>query len=263
MLKTMKKTQKNQNGFGLVEALLLIIAVALVVFVGYYVWHTQKQTDKTLNQAAKVSDKSAQPVKLDTYVDPVANYSLKYPDSWKVKTTLGTQANQPTSQTSMTSPSGQAINLRTWYGGLGGACPETNGTPFSPANICPTNEYKLVENTGKTTQDFTDPTSGTIGSLPLYLVERIVGNPNDEHTQNVNDYVINLEEDQGGSPSDLINKPQIGLYTDFSDISYYINSNKFYDIDAYAVNNSPNFFSSSSGQEVKTILSSIDLENVK
>lgn len=44
-----------QKGFSAVEGLLTIIALALVVFVGYYVWHTQKQTDKTLNTALQTS----------------------------------------------------------------------------------------------------------------------------------------------------------------------------------------------------------------
>lgn len=58
MLILMKKNQKSQTGFGLIEALLLIIAVAIVAFVCYYVWRSQKQADKTLNQAASTSQTS-------------------------------------------------------------------------------------------------------------------------------------------------------------------------------------------------------------
>lgn len=47
--------KKSQYGFSVIEGLLIIIALTLVVFVGYYVWHTQKQTDKTLNTAAQTS----------------------------------------------------------------------------------------------------------------------------------------------------------------------------------------------------------------
>lgn len=49
----------NQKGFSLVEGLLVIIALALVVFVGYYVWHTQKDTNKQLDQANKTSQKAS------------------------------------------------------------------------------------------------------------------------------------------------------------------------------------------------------------
>jgi hypothetical protein len=41
----------NQRGFGAIEGLLIIIALTLIVFVGYYVWHTQKGADKTLDEA--------------------------------------------------------------------------------------------------------------------------------------------------------------------------------------------------------------------
>ena len=49
----------NQKGFTVIEGLLIIVAVTLIAFVGYYVWHTQKQTDKTLNQASSTSQKTA------------------------------------------------------------------------------------------------------------------------------------------------------------------------------------------------------------
>ncbi len=51
----MKKTPTNQKGITLVEGLIIVIALALILFVGYYVWHTQKQANKTLNTAAKAS----------------------------------------------------------------------------------------------------------------------------------------------------------------------------------------------------------------
>lgn len=46
---------KTQKGFGLVESLLVIIALSLVVFVGYYVWNTQKNVDKTSKDAVTAS----------------------------------------------------------------------------------------------------------------------------------------------------------------------------------------------------------------
>ncbi|MGC1177422.1 MAG: hypothetical protein WA843_05110 [Candidatus Saccharimonadales bacterium] len=51
----MKRTKSNQKGFSLVEGLLIVIAVALIAFVGYYVWHSQKEANKTLNAASKSS----------------------------------------------------------------------------------------------------------------------------------------------------------------------------------------------------------------
>jgi type II secretory pathway pseudopilin PulG len=45
----MSKT--SQSGFAVVELLLTLILVAIIGFTGYYVWHSQKQTDKALNVA--------------------------------------------------------------------------------------------------------------------------------------------------------------------------------------------------------------------
>lgn len=46
---------RKQKGFTVVEGLLLVIAVTLVVFVGYYVYHSQKNANDILNTAAQTS----------------------------------------------------------------------------------------------------------------------------------------------------------------------------------------------------------------
>ncbi len=50
--------KKNQKGIALIETLLIILILVIIGFGGYYVWHTQKQTDKILNQAAATSQKT-------------------------------------------------------------------------------------------------------------------------------------------------------------------------------------------------------------
>lgn len=42
----------NNNGFGAIEALLIVIAIAIVGFVGYYVYHANQTTNKVYNQAS-------------------------------------------------------------------------------------------------------------------------------------------------------------------------------------------------------------------
>jgi hypothetical protein len=59
--------KKPQNGFSAVEALLIVIIVGMLGGVGWYVWHSQKQVDKTYSQTANSSavpksTKSAQPI---------------------------------------------------------------------------------------------------------------------------------------------------------------------------------------------------------
>jgi type II secretory pathway pseudopilin PulG len=47
--------KKTQRGFSAVEALLLVIIIGMLVGVGWYVWHSQKQVDKTYSQIANSS----------------------------------------------------------------------------------------------------------------------------------------------------------------------------------------------------------------
>jgi type II secretory pathway pseudopilin PulG len=47
--------KKTQRGFSAVEALLLVIIIGMLVGVGWYVWHSQKQVDKTYSQTANSS----------------------------------------------------------------------------------------------------------------------------------------------------------------------------------------------------------------
>jgi len=44
----MGNLHKNNDGFSVVEALLLLIIVGLFAVTGYYVWHTKQTADKTL-----------------------------------------------------------------------------------------------------------------------------------------------------------------------------------------------------------------------
>jgi Tfp pilus assembly protein PilE len=46
------KMKKLQQGFSAVEGLLIVIIIGMLGGVGYYVWHSQKQVDKTYSQTA-------------------------------------------------------------------------------------------------------------------------------------------------------------------------------------------------------------------
>jgi hypothetical protein len=53
------KIHKNQKGFSAVEGLLVLVIIGLVVFIGWYVWHSKNATDKTLSSANKASTSSS------------------------------------------------------------------------------------------------------------------------------------------------------------------------------------------------------------
>ncbi len=48
----MRSTKLNQKGLGLIEALLIIIAITLVAFVGFYIYNAQKTADEEQEIAA-------------------------------------------------------------------------------------------------------------------------------------------------------------------------------------------------------------------
>jgi hypothetical protein len=44
------KLRKNNQGFSVIEALLILFILGIIGFVGYFVWHSQKAADKTYSQ---------------------------------------------------------------------------------------------------------------------------------------------------------------------------------------------------------------------
>src|SRR5689334_22132151 len=80
----------TSQGFAALEALLIVVIVAILGGTGYYVYHANQKTSDTLNSASK--DAQSSPQKKSSKVDPIANwtaftstkgqFSLKYPSSW-------------------------------------------------------------------------------------------------------------------------------------------------------------------------------------
>ena len=76
---------KRQSGFALLEGLLIILILAIIGFGGYYVWHTQQQTNKTLDTAAATSQNSnhnSVNINMNNLELAKGAVSLKYSDLW-------------------------------------------------------------------------------------------------------------------------------------------------------------------------------------
>ncbi|HVX48388.1 MAG TPA: hypothetical protein VHA05_03465 [Candidatus Saccharimonadales bacterium] len=54
----MLKTKTNQKGFAAVEAILIVVIIAIVAGTGYYVYHTNKKSSDTLDTSSKVAQSS-------------------------------------------------------------------------------------------------------------------------------------------------------------------------------------------------------------
>lgn len=80
----------NQKGFTLIEALLIIIALTLISFAGWYVWNSQQDETKDttttpVTKKTTSSDTSAKPDETASWVSfsPDSKlYSIKLPDGW-------------------------------------------------------------------------------------------------------------------------------------------------------------------------------------
>lgn len=86
----------NQSGIALIESLLIILIIAIIGFGGYYVYHSQKQTDNTLNGAKSVNANVSNQIKASdpyagwkAYTDPSKKWSVRYPSDWIVTTGSG------------------------------------------------------------------------------------------------------------------------------------------------------------------------------
>ncbi len=88
------KIRSNQSGVGAIEALLILVIIVLLGGTGWYVWHSKKQTDKTLNTANKTVENTAL-TKSKPVADATATWktftskdgwSMKIPDGWKLYT---------------------------------------------------------------------------------------------------------------------------------------------------------------------------------
>ncbi|HEY4160859.1 MAG TPA: hypothetical protein VGM08_02235 [Candidatus Saccharimonadales bacterium] len=90
----MKKSQQSESGFSAVEGLLIFVALAIVGFTGYFVYHARLSAHKTLDETNKTassvsstasSKKGAtskqQQQKWDTYTDNALGFSFMYPDT--------------------------------------------------------------------------------------------------------------------------------------------------------------------------------------
>ncbi len=83
------KILKNQNGFGLIEGLLIVIALTLIAFVGFYVYNANKEEPKISDSYIQKNTEDNNQKKDDgptadwqVYEDELG-FNIKYPKDWK------------------------------------------------------------------------------------------------------------------------------------------------------------------------------------
>jgi hypothetical protein len=143
------KRLKNSTGFSVIEALLLLIVVGILGFTGWFLYHSQKVVTKDYT-STKTNTQPTSTIKLNkTYVDQTGNFTVKYPSTWKTQTSTSTQggADYPITSTTLTSPAGTTLHLRSDWGGFGGGpcIPAATDAPFKAGNKCVSWEYLSSE----------------------------------------------------------------------------------------------------------------------
>lgn len=92
--------KQNQKGFSAVEALLVLVILALIGGVGYYVYKSRQEANKSQDNANKSSLEISQAAKKEAekkpadetegwllYKPPTNEYEIRLPDGWKLERT--------------------------------------------------------------------------------------------------------------------------------------------------------------------------------
>lgn len=133
------KLQHNQKGSSVTGLLLIAVAIGLVGFIGWFVWHSQQaantvlddtntSTPATVPAGKGAATKSSSRATLVTVKADGGRVSVKAPSNWVVATKPSDtpELNYPETVT-ITAPDGDTYVRFIRYGGLGGAClPEEN-----------------------------------------------------------------------------------------------------------------------------------------
>ncbi len=105
----MKTTRHCTDGFGSVEGLLLIIIVAIVGSIGWYVYNANQKTgalynfnDRTIYKNSKTSSPASP--QTEQYTNAAKTFSVAYPRDWKLTDCSGAGQTGPKSCTDFASP---------------------------------------------------------------------------------------------------------------------------------------------------------------
>ncbi len=78
----MSYKQMNQKGFAAVEAVLLVVILAMLGGTGYYIWHANKTASTTYDTASKISESSSSQKASNKATSSAQSFPIK---EWKVQ----------------------------------------------------------------------------------------------------------------------------------------------------------------------------------
>jgi len=260
MLKPMTKL-KNSLGFSAVEVLLILIVIGILGFTGWFVYHSQKVVN-TDHASTKTNSQPVSTIKLNkTYLDQTGNFTVKYPSSWKAQTSNSTQggADYPITSTTLTSPVGTILNLKSDWGGFGGGpcIPAATDAPFKAGNKCVSWEYLSsetlpIDNVYYASDNGPDASGEiTFSYKPSTIVLTTMHYSDPEGTSK---YIIGIKSSNPADPV-VLNKPITGINRPETFFDVQGPSGKSYPlIYAYASGSDASFLKSKDASTIDSIL---------
>lgn len=254
----MKKLNTNQRGSSAIEALLILVIIGLIGFVGWYVYSAKNETDKNLTANSSPEPIADSKVKLTkSFTSKYGQFTIKYPATWKLQAGEVTEHGQ---EANLTSPKGTVLRLNSDAGGRGGMCtPNDQDKPFQPRNACPTKEYlsadKVAIDNIYTSKEY-EKSDGSFGfnyvPADIYLVTSHLTEPD-----GTAHYSIGLSDSHENAPFKL-KDPQMGLFVtwEFFQVLDSTGELKSY-IYPYATSQSKEFLQSEDANTIRAILKTL------
>ncbi len=256
---TVRKARQDKAGFSVVEALIIIIVIGVLGFMGWTVYHARNNTHTTVTSSTTPSADTT-PLTQE-YVDTNGNFSIKYPKSWKlaVGDTIRTPGSEKSNAT-LTSPTGTILTLKTDWGGKGGYCPPA-GTdkPFQAGNACASEEILSSEPLSSVTNVYYPVQDNTSTASPYKQSTIVLTTTHYADPSGASTYIIGLKNSD--PPYQVqVNTSNMGLVAPENYITVYDASGKFFPyVYAYATSPSPSFLNSTDTATVKSILKTLAL----
>ncbi|MDB5170525.1 MAG: hypothetical protein JWO35_219 [Candidatus Saccharibacteria bacterium] len=179
----MSKLRNNQSGFSAVETILVLVILALIGVVGWYVYSTNSKTSKILSEAGTqtASAKQTSPAAVnlsETYSNDEFGYSFQYPKTWKLTEDLtDTGRGIMDGDVYVASPYGTKVHFSPTGGGKGGDCFDDQ-TNTRTTRTCATKTILSAEKLSTSTSSnpvyfyhgtYTEPTSD--GGKTMYYID--------------------------------------------------------------------------------------------
>jgi len=145
--------KKNESGFGAIEAILVVVIVAAIAGVGWYVWKAKKNTLATYNGTASVSATTKPAAQTSnpysgwkSYTLQFEKISFKYPSDWTITDTSSTSNSSPDvspGQDNVTVKSNDPMEIviQTGDTGVDYGCPSNKVLSSTPIKLLGSTQY--------------------------------------------------------------------------------------------------------------------------